>query len=84
MNVAVQKKFLADKASVKFTLRDVLDSNKPRGEILNIPLIATTYRNAFDNRVGVISFSYNFSKGASVVKKRNTGGAGIEQDRIKN
>nr|WP_294876109.1 outer membrane beta-barrel family protein [uncultured Pedobacter sp.] len=84
VNVAVQKKFLADKASIKFTLRDVFDSNKPRGEILNIPLTAATYRNAFDNRVGVISFSYNFSKGAAAVKKRNTGGAGNEQDRIRN
>lgn len=84
VNVAVQKKILADKASIKFTLRDVFDSNKPRGQILNIPLTAATYHNAFDNRVGVISFSYNFSKGASAVKKRNTGGAGNEQDRIKN
>jgi hypothetical protein len=84
VNVAVQKKFLADKAVVKFTLRDALDSNKPRGQILNIPLTAATYRNAFDNRVGVISFSYSFSKGTSATGKRNTGGAGNEQDRIKN
>jgi hypothetical protein len=84
VNTGLQKKFLSDKASLKLSVRDVFDSNKPGGEILNIPYTQATYHNAFDNRIASLSFSYSFSKGASATKKRNTGGAGNEQDRVKN
>lgn len=84
VNSGVQKKFLADKASLKLTFRDIFDSYKPRGEILNIPLTAATYHNSFDNRMVQMSLSYSFSKGASAAKKRNTGGAGNELERVKN
>jgi len=84
VGAAVQKKFLADKAVLKLTFRDIFDSNKPRGEILNIPNTTATYHNSFDNRLALISFSYSFTKGASATKKRNTGGAGNEQERVKN
>ena len=84
INTGVQKKILGDKGTLKFTLRDVLNRFRPQGEILNIPQTRATYRNIFDNRIGLVSFSYSFSKGASAAKKRNTGGAGNELERVKN
>lgn len=84
INTGIQKKILGDKGTLKFTLRDVLNRFRPQGEILNIPQTRATYRNIFDNRIGLVSFSYSFSKGASAAKKRNTGGAGNEVDRVKN
>lgn len=84
VNAALQKKLLSDQASIKLSLRDAFDSYKPRGGILNIPQTRATYHNAFDNRMGLLSFSYSFSKGVSAAKKRNTGGAGNEQERVKN
>jgi hypothetical protein len=84
VNAGLQKKFLADKASLKLSIRDLFNDFRPRGEILNIPLTRSTYHNAFDNQIVSVAFSYNFSKGASAAKKRNTGGAGNEQERIKN
>jgi hypothetical protein len=84
INTGIQKKILGDKGTLKFTLRDVLNRFRPQGEILNIPQTRATYRNIFDNRIGLVSFSYSFSKGASAAKKRNTGGAGNEVERVKN
>jgi hypothetical protein len=84
INTGIQKKILGDKGTLKFTVRDVLNRFRPQGEILNIPQTRATYRNIFDNRIGLISFSYSFSKGASASKKRNTGGAGNELERVKN
>jgi len=84
INTGVSKKILGDKGTLKFTLRDVLNRFRPQGEILNIPQTRATYRNIFDNRIGLVSFSYSFSKGASAAKKRNTGGAGNELERVKN
>ena len=84
INTGVSKKILGDKGTLKFTLRDVLNRFRPQGEILNIPQTRATYRNIFDNRIGIVSFSYSFSKGASAAKKRNTGGAGNELERVKN
>lgn len=84
VGAGVQKKLLKDKGLVKLAFRDIFDSSKPRGEILNIPLTTATYHNSFDNRAAVLSFSYSFSKGISTTKKRSAGGAGNEQDRIKN
>ncbi|NQX54560.1 outer membrane beta-barrel protein [Pedobacter panaciterrae] len=84
INTGVSKKILGDKGTLKFTLRDVLNRFRPQGEIINIPQTRATYRNIFDNRIGLVSFSYSFSKGASAAKKRNTGGAGNELERVKN
>lgn len=84
INTGIQKKILGDKGSLKFTLRDVLNRFRPQGEILNIPQTRATYRNIFDNRIASVAFSYSFSKGTSAAKKRNTGGAGNELERVKN
>ncbi|GAB3931408.1 outer membrane beta-barrel protein [Larkinella terrae] len=84
LNTGVQKKVLANKGSVRLTLRDAFRSLQPQGKILNIPNATASYHNRFDSRSLTVSFTYNFSKGATGKQKRNTSGAGSEQDRVKN
>ncbi|WP_276088964.1 outer membrane beta-barrel family protein [Pedobacter sp. JY14-1] len=84
INAGIQKQILHENGTVKFTVRDVLDHFRPQGDILNIPNTRASYYNAFDNRVATFSFTYNFSKGMATTKKRDTGGAGSEQERVKN
>ncbi|SEI54516.1 Outer membrane receptor proteins, mostly Fe transport [Dyadobacter sp. SG02] len=84
VNTAVQKKVMKDKGIVKLSLRDVFSSLEPNGRILNIPNADATYYNDADTRVLVASFTYSFSKGTSGKRKRNVGGSGSEEQRVKN
>lgn len=84
VNTAVQKKVMKDKGIVKLSLRDIFSSLEPNGRILNIPNAQATYYNDADTRVLVASFTYNFSKGTSGKRKRNVGGSGSEEQRVKN
>jgi hypothetical protein len=84
INAAVQKKVLADKGIVKLAVRDIFSSLEPNGNILNIPNATASYRNDADTRAVVLSFTYSFSKGASSQRKRNIGGSGSEEQRVKN
>lgn len=84
VNAAVQKKVMKDKGIVKLSLRDVFSSLEPNGRILNIPNARANYYNDADTRVLVASFTYNFAKGTSGKRKRNVGGSGSEEQRVKN
>jgi hypothetical protein len=84
VNAAVQKKVMKDKGIVKLSLRDVFSSLEPNGRILNIPNARASYYNNADTRVLVASFTYNFAKGTSGKRKRNVGGSGNEEQRVKN
>ncbi|SDE86084.1 Outer membrane receptor proteins, mostly Fe transport [Dyadobacter soli] len=84
VNTAVQKKVLKDKGIIKLSLRDVFSSLEPNGRILNIPNAKASYYNDADTRVLVASFTYSFSKGTSGKRKRNVGGSGSEEQRVKN
>jgi len=84
VNAAVQKKVMKDKGIVKLSLRDVFSSLEPNGRILNIPNARANYYNDADTRVLVASLTYNFAKGTSGKRKRNVGGSGSEEQRVKN
>lgn len=84
VNTAVQKKVMKDKGIVKLSLRDIFSSLEPNGRILNIPNARANYYNDADTRVLVASFTYNFAKGTSGKRKRNVGGSGSEEQRVKN
>ncbi|MDR6804920.1 hypothetical protein J2Y45_002772 [Dyadobacter sp. BE34] len=84
VNAAVQKKVMKDKGIVKLSLRDIFSSLEPNGRILNIPNARASYYNDADTRVLVASFTYNFAKGTSGKRKRNVGGSGSEEQRVKN
>ncbi|WP_342085567.1 TonB-dependent receptor [Dyadobacter sp. OTU695] len=84
VNTAVQKKVMKDKVVIKLSLRDIFSSLEPNGRILNIPNARATYFNDADTRVLVASFTYNFAKGTSGKRKRDVGGSGSEEQRVKN
>ncbi|MEN0053239.1 MAG: outer membrane beta-barrel protein [Mucilaginibacter sp.] len=81
LNAAIQKKILNNKGSVKFNVRDVLKSFSPSGTITNIVGATATYHNFVDTQVATLTFTYSFGKTIDVPHKRETGGAGSEQDR---
>lgn len=83
-NAAVQKKIMKDKGIIKLSLRDIFSSLEPNGRILNIPNAQANYYNDADTRVLSASFTYNFAKGTSGKRKRNVGGSGSEEQRVKN
>ena len=84
VNTGVQKKILANKGTVRLSARDIFWSLLPRGTIQNIPNATASYHNKFDTRALTVSFTYSFSKGVAGKQKRNTSGAGSEQERVKN
>jgi hypothetical protein len=81
LNVAIQKKILNNKGSIKLNVRDVLHSFSPSGTITNIVDATATYHNFVDTRVATLAFTYSFGKSTNVPQKRETGGAESEQGR---
>jgi iron complex outermembrane receptor protein len=82
--VAVSKKILSDKGSLKLSVRDFLYTNQVHGYI-NFQETDATFHNRRDSRQVAVTFTYNFGKplkGASSNGRRN-GGAGEEQSRVK-
>jgi outer membrane receptor protein involved in Fe transport len=82
--VAVAKKIMKDKASLKFSVRDFLYTNHPQGYI-DFQETDATFHNRRDTRVVAMTFTWNFGKplkGMSNNGHRN-GGAGEEQSRVK-
>lgn len=83
VKVTGQKNFVEYEID-RTVLRDVFSSLEPNGRILNIPSAQASYYNDADTRVLVASFTYNFTKGTSGKRKRNVGGSGSEEQRVKN
>jgi iron complex outermembrane receptor protein len=82
--VAVSKKILKDKGSLKFSVRDFLYTNQVHGYI-NFQQTDATFHNRRDSRQVAMTFTLNFGKplkGVSNSGRRN-GGAGDEQSRVK-
>lgn len=82
LNVGVQKQLLKNKLTVKFNVRDLLNTMQPSG-YLNISNTDASFNQKRDNRTATISFNYRFGKPIKGIQKRKTGGAGDEQNRIK-
>lgn len=81
LNVAIQKKVLNNKGSIKLNMRDVLHSFSPSGAITSIANATANFHNFVDTRVATLAFTYSFGKLTNVPKKRETGGAESEQGR---
>lgn len=82
--VAISKKILKDKASLKLAIRDFLYTNQVHGYI-NFQETDATFENRRDSRMVAMTFSWNFGKpmkGMSNGGRRN-GGAGEEESRVK-
>jgi iron complex outermembrane recepter protein len=79
---ALQKQVIKNKGTVKFAVRDIFNTMRPRGTI-NFQNTRATFAQRQDNQVATLSFSYRFGKPIKGIQKRKTGGAGDEQNRVK-
>jgi iron complex outermembrane recepter protein len=82
LNAGVSKQVLKGKGSMRFNVRDLLWTQKIKGES-RFSNIDATFQQRRDSRVANISFTYRFSKGKVNNQKRRTGGASEEQNRVK-
>ncbi|MFT4023534.1 MAG: TonB-dependent receptor [Flavihumibacter sp.] len=79
----VAKQVLKGKGTVKLNVRDMFYTQQASGNI-NFRNTLATFRNSRDSRVVNISLVYRFGKPLKDSRqRRNTGGAGEEQNRVK-
>jgi len=83
-NLGLQKKILKNKASIKLSARDIFRDNFGAGTITNIPGVLATYHNDNANRSVTLGFTYNFGSNKNIPKKRTTGSADSEANRVGN
>ena len=82
MNVGVSKQILKGKGSVRFSVRDLLKTQKISG-LSKFSTIDATFQQVRDSRVANLSFTYRFNKGKVNGAKRRSGGASDESNRVK-
>ncbi len=81
MNLGIGKQIMNNKGSLRFSVRDVLYTQRIKGES-RFSNIDAQFQQVRDSRVATISFTYRFSKGKVNGQKRKTGGASEEQNRV--
>lgn len=83
INLGVSKTLLKDKATLRLNVRDVLWSQRFKGNI-QYGAINTQFQQYGDSRVASLTFTYRLSKGkVNSNNRRKAGGAGDEQNRVK-
>ena len=82
VNAGVQKEILKKKGTIKLNIRDAFFSMVQNGKI-DILNTDASFHQYGDSRVVSLNFTYRFGKPIKGAKKRNSGGAGEEQNRIK-
>lgn len=82
MNFGISKQVMKGKGSVRLNVRDVLWSQKIKGDI-KYSNIDAAFQQQRDSRVVNVGFTYRFNKGKVNGQKRKTGGASEEQNRVK-
>ncbi|MDB5109650.1 MAG: TonB-dependent receptor [Mucilaginibacter sp.] len=81
LNAGLQKKVMQNKGSIRLSMRDILHSYTPSGQITNIAGTTSSYHNFIDTRVASLAFTYNLGKLINNPRKRDTGSADSEQGR---
>jgi iron complex outermembrane recepter protein len=82
MNMGISKQVLKGKGSLRLNIRDVLYSQKIKGDI-KYSNIDAAFQQRRDSRQVALGFTYRFSKGKINGQKRKTGGAADESNRVK-
>lgn len=83
INLGVSKTLLKEKATLRLNVRDVLWSQRFKGNI-QYGAINTQFQQYGDSRVASLTFTYRLSKGkVNSNNRRKAGGAGDEQNRVK-
>jgi hypothetical protein len=80
--IAVSKKILQEKGSIKLGIRDFLATNKPHG-FIDFQQTEATFHNFRDSRQLSVTFSYRFGRPIKAQSHRRAGGAGEEESRVK-
>jgi len=81
--LAIQKKILKGKGSLKFAFNDIFYTNINKGTINNLRLTDATYRNRSDTRYAALTFTYGFGKSLESKKIHEQTGSESEQSRVK-
>jgi outer membrane receptor protein involved in Fe transport len=83
MNMGISKQVMKGKGSIRFNIRDILYSQKIKGDI-KYSNIDASFQQQRDSRQVALGFTYRFSKGKvnGNGQKRKTGGASEEQSRV--
>lgn len=79
LNLAFQKKLFDGKGSLKISFNDVLFTQKPFGQILNLPNTDAGWNSILDTRQAAITFTYRF--GSTNIKRDQYNGNGSESER---
>lgn len=82
LGAGIQKQLLKNKATLKLSVRDMLNTQHAVGSI-NFQNTEARFNQYGDNSSVSLSFTYRFGKPIKGPQKRNTGGAGDEQNRVK-
>ena len=82
LDAGVQKLILKKKGTLKFSVRDIFNSQYFRGYI-NYQDIDARIKNVWDSRTFSFTFSYRFGNPIKNQPHRRTGGASEEQNRVK-
>lgn len=82
LSAGVQKQLLKNKATIKLSVRDILNTQHPVGNI-DFQNTRAHFSQWGDNRFVNLSFTYRFGKPIKGLQKRRVGGAGDEQNRVK-
>jgi iron complex outermembrane receptor protein len=83
IDAAVKKDVLKGKGSLRLSVRDIFGPMKVHGG-MNFQNTIVAFQQVRDSRVVTLGFNYRFGKPIKGLKNRRSGGAGSEQDRIKN
>jgi len=83
VSVAVQKKIMKGKGSLKLAASDIFYTNLNSGTINNLRLTEASWVNKADTRFVALTFAYSFGK-AFQAKDYEASGADSEKNRVKN
>ena len=82
LSTGVQKDILKKKGTLKFGIRDILNSQHFTGLVKYQDIDAKIAEHGYD-RTATVTFTYRFGKPMKTQQRRSNGGAGDEQNRIK-
>ncbi len=82
MDFGIQKQVLKNKGTIKLNVQDFMGVFKQRGEI-DFQNTAAYFKQHGELRTFTLNFIYRFGKPITGLKKRKTGGADEEQNRVK-
>ena len=82
LNMGISKQVLKGKGTIRLNVRDMLYTQKIRGDI-RYSNIDASFQQRRDSRQVAVGFTYRCNKGKVNAQKRKTGGASEEQNRVK-